>query len=92
MQGSQGIELARTHRPRLVILDLHLPDMHGQVVLARLQDDPLTRDIPVVILSADAIPVEVSRLLGLGARAYLTKPLDVGKLLSLLDDLLTDPS
>jgi PAS domain S-box-containing protein len=92
MQGSQGIELARTHRPRLVILDLHLPDMHGEAVLGRLQDDPLTRDIPVVILSADAIPGDVSRLLGLGARAYLTKPLDVGKLLSLLDDLLTDPS
>jgi CheY-like chemotaxis protein len=89
MHGRQGAELALAHRPDLVVLDLHLPDIAGDVVLAMLREDPRTRDIPVVILSADAIPRDVSRLLAQGARAYLTKPLDVGALLTLLDDVLT---
>src|SRR3989454_927656 len=86
MQGSRGLELARDHRPHLIILDLHLPDMPGADVLARLRADPMTKAIPVVILSADATPGRMSRLLEQGARAYLTKPLDVRELLSLIDD------
>lgn len=88
MQGSRGLELARDHRPHLIILDLHLPDMPGADVLARLRADPMTKAIPVVILSADATPGRMSRLLEQGARAYLTKPLDVRELLSLIDDTL----
>ena len=88
MQGSRGLELACAHRPDLIILDLHLPDMPGADVLARLLADPTTKAIPVVILSADATPGQISRLLEQGARAYLTKPLDVRGLLSLIDDTL----
>ena len=88
MQGSRGVELARAHRPDLIILDLHLPDMPGADVLVRLLADPTTKAIPVVILSADATPGRISRLLEQGARAYLTKPLDVKVLLSLIDDTL----
>src|SRR6266446_3962752 len=88
MQGSRGVELARAHRPDLIILDLHLPDMPGTDVLLRLLADPTTKAIPVVILSADATPGRISRLLEQGARAYLTKPLDVRGLLSLIDDTL----
>src|SRR5207245_8619584 len=50
MQGSRGLELARDHRPQLIVLDLHLPDIHGSEVLARLLADPNTNAIPVVIL------------------------------------------
>ncbi len=85
MQGRVGVELARQHRPQLVLLDQHLPDVNGDVVLERLVADPLTRDIPVVMLSADASPRQIQRLLGLGARDYLTKPLDVQRLLSVID-------
>src|SRR3989442_1529261 len=88
MQGSRGLELARDHRPHLIILDLHLPDMPGADVLARLRADPMTKAIPVVILSADATPGRMSSLLDQRARAYLTKPLDVRELLSLIDDTL----
>jgi PAS domain S-box-containing protein len=90
MQGSQGVELAQAHRPDVIILDLHLPDLPGEAVLARLRDDVRTRAIPVVILSADATPGQVTRLLAQGARAYLTKPLDLNELLSLLDEILAE--
>jgi CheY-like chemotaxis protein len=87
MQGGQGLELARSHRPQAIILDLHLPDMLGGEVLARLREDSRTREIPVVILSADATPGQVARLLAQGAHAYLTKPLDVVEFLACLDNL-----
>ncbi len=93
MLGGLGLDLAREHRPDLVLLDLHLPDMSGEELLARLRADPATRDIPVVVLSADATPGHVERLLADGARAYLTKPLDLGEFLALVDEVLgQDPS
>jgi signal transduction histidine kinase len=88
MQGRPAIDLARAHGPGLILLDLHLPDIPGDEVLARLLADPDTRDIPVVILSADATPAQIERLLALGARAYLTKPFDVTELLALVDETL----
>ena len=77
MQGLLGIELARRHSPDLILLDLHLPDVAGWDVLSRLQRDEATRDIPVVIISADATSRQLKRLMAAGARAYLTKPLDM---------------
>jgi PAS domain S-box-containing protein len=88
MQGRLGIDLARQHLPSLILLDLHLPDISGEEVLRRLLDDPVTASIPVVMVTADATPGQVQRLLSAGAAAYLTKPLDVAKLLVLLDDML----
>lgn len=84
MQGSLGLELAREHLPNLILLDLHLPDIHGQEVLLRLRNDVRTRDIPVIILSADASPRQIEYLLAQGANAYLTKPLEVSRLLEVL--------
>jgi CheY-like chemotaxis protein len=88
MQGTLGLDLARRHRPDLILLDLNLPDLPGDEVLARLQADERTRAIPVVIVSADATPGQVERLLAAGAHDYLTKPLQVRRLLELLDGLL----
>jgi CheY-like chemotaxis protein len=85
LQGQLGLDLAREHRPDLILLDLHLPDLPGEEVLARLAREPRTRHIPVVVLSADATPGQIERLLAAGARAYLTKPLDVPSFLKLLD-------
>ena len=85
MQGQLGLDLAREHRPDLILLDLHLPDVPGDEVLRRLLEEPRTRGIPVVILTADATPRQVERLLAAGAEAYLTKPLDVRQLLALVD-------
>jgi CheY-like chemotaxis protein len=57
-------------------------------VLQSLRDDPLTAGIPVAIVSADAMPRQIQRLLSAGATAYLTKPIDVKELLLLIDDAL----
>ncbi len=85
--GRLGVDLAREHRPDLILLDLHLPDLSGEEVLKCLRAEPLTRAIPVVVLSADAMPGQIERLLATGARAYLTKPLDIRRLLEVVESL-----
>jgi CheY-like chemotaxis protein len=86
--GQSGIDMAIANQPDLILLDLHLPDTHGQDVLRRLREDARTRAIPVAVLSADATLFENRRLLAAGAVAYLTKPLDALRLLELLDERL----
>jgi CheY-like chemotaxis protein len=88
MQGRLGIDLAREHRPDVIFLDLHLPDIQGDEVLRRLRDDAATRDIPVIILSADATPHHVERLVAAGASRFLVKPVQVQDFLHLLDETL----
>jgi CheY-like chemotaxis protein len=86
MQGMVGVELAREHRPLLILLDLNLPDVPGERVLTELRDDPRTARIPVVVVSADATQRQVRRLMSSGASAYLTKPIDVTELMRHIDD------
>jgi CheY-like chemotaxis protein len=81
MKGTLALELVREHQPDLVLLDLHLPDLHGRQVLRQLKCDPVTAGIPIVVLSADATPAQFARLLSEGAAGYLTKPIDVASLL-----------
>jgi signal transduction histidine kinase/ActR/RegA family two-component response regulator len=90
MLGRLGLDLAHEHRPHLVLLDLHLPDLPGERVLAELQADDATRDIPIVILSADATRDRAQFVAG-GAHAYLTKPIDLRRLLEILDRFLALP-
>ncbi len=82
------MELAREHRPDLVLLDLNIPDMDGYEVLRRLRANPESAVIPVVVISADATRGQIDRLLKAGAIAYLKKPLDVSQFLELLDTTL----
>jgi CheY-like chemotaxis protein len=86
MQGGLGLDLARQHLPDLILLDLNLPDLHGREVLKRLRQDQLTRDIPVVVISADATARQISRLKAAGAHAYLTKPLDISEFFRVVEE------
>ena len=86
--GAQGLELAREHRPALLLLDLRLPDMPGEYVLGAVLADPILRSTPVVILTAAAGTASIKRLLALGARASLTKPLDIVQFLTVVDGCL----
>jgi signal transduction histidine kinase/CheY-like chemotaxis protein len=88
MMGRLGFDLAREHRPDLILLDLHLPDLTGDQVFTLLHDDPETSEIPIVILSADATDVARGPLLERGAKAFMTKPIGVQALLELVDRLL----
>ena len=85
LQGALGIELAQHHCPDVILLDLHLPDINGDEVLRRLRENPATKNIPVVIISADATPGQTERLLQAGANDYLSKPFDIGDFLRVLD-------
>jgi signal transduction histidine kinase/CheY-like chemotaxis protein len=90
--GGEGLEAAAEHRPDLVLLDLHLPDISGDQVLDRLVAEPETGGIPVAVLSADASPRVIRRLLAAGAFAYLTKPLDLARLGDLLNSFEASPA
>lgn len=92
LEGSLALELAAQHRPHLILLDLHLPDLSGEEVLARLTGDPATRSIPVVVVTADALPRQIERLLDAGASDYVTKPFDVTRFLDVIDRILTEVS
>jgi two-component system sensor histidine kinase/response regulator len=87
MQGRLAFELARQHKPDLILLDLHLPDIPGWEVLSQLQQHDATRHIPVVVISADATSRQIKRLLDAGARGYLTKPIDVPEFFRVIDNV-----
>lgn len=86
-QGRMGLDLARTGHADVILLDLHLPDMAGIEVLGKLRSDPTTAQVPVYIVSADATSGQVSRMRAAGAAGYLTKPIDVRRVLALLDSV-----
>ena len=86
----EAVAAVAQHQPDVVLLDLHLPDTQGDEVLRQLQSDPLTSHIPVVMISADATPNQVSRLLHAGARHYITKPLPIKQLVHVLEELLQE--
>ena len=83
--GTLGLEMAREQLPDMILLDLHLPDIDGDEVLRQLQADPATAGIPVVMLSADAISARREQTLAAGARAFLTKPIEVRAFLAVID-------
>ncbi len=87
MQGRIGLEMARAHRPDLILLDLHLPDMSGEDVLRVLRADPSSAEIPIVILSADATSDQPARLIARGANGYLTKPFNIPRVLDVIDHI-----
>ena len=84
-QARLGIELARQHRPGLILLDLHLPDIPGLEVLRLLMSYPETRDVPIVVLSADRTGSRPTQAIEAGAYGFLGKPLDVSEFLALID-------
>jgi hypothetical protein len=88
MQAGIGLDLALLHRPDLVLLDLHLPDRDGDWVLDELRS--ALPGLPVILLTADAIAAQHDWA-GRGARAVLTKPIDVPRLVGELERALAEP-
>lgn len=86
--GHVGLSLARSQPPEVILMDLNLPGMSGFEVLAQLRRDPATRAIPVIALTANAMPHDVERGLAAGFDRYLTKPIEIGKFNEAIDGVL----
>ncbi len=83
--GVRGIAMARTHLPDVILMDINLPGISGLQALGLLQDDPLTARIPVLALSANAMPRDVEKGLDAGFFRYLTKPIKIAEFMLALD-------
>jgi signal transduction histidine kinase/AmiR/NasT family two-component response regulator len=86
--GNRGVEIARTVLPDVILMDINLPGISGIKALRILADDPATACIPVVALSANAMPRDISKGLDAGFFRYLTKPIKVQEFMETLDEVL----
>jgi PAS domain S-box-containing protein len=86
--GIRGLEIARSIRPDVILMDINLPGMSGLTALGILAEDPVTAHIPVIALSANAMPGDIDSGLAAGFFSYLTKPLRVEQFMHTLDTAL----
>ncbi len=85
VDGALGIEAARQFHPALILMDINLPGINGFDAMQALRVDPLTRHIPIIALSANALPRDIERGLAAGFTSYLTKPIKVDQFMAALD-------
>jgi CheY-like chemotaxis protein len=85
VDGNQGIQLARAHQPDVILMDINLPGISGIEAMKILRDDPATAHIPIVALSANAMPRDIEKGLAAGFVSYLTKPIKVKEFTEALD-------
>ena len=83
--ASLGIEFARVYRPEVILMDINLPGMSGLDAMKVLRGDPTTAHIPIIALSANAVPRDIERGLEAGFFNYITKPIKVGQLMDAID-------
>ena len=86
--GKEGLERAHADKPDLIILDIMMPEMNGYDVCRKIKLDKNLKDTPVIILTAKFQPNDIKFGEGMGADAYLTKPLELEILLSTVKELL----
>lgn len=87
-KGGEALELARRHRPDLILLDLQLPEISGLEVASLLRADAELARIPVIAVSAFTLMADLDRLLGAGCNAYCQKPISADELLTTVRRLL----
>ena len=85
VDGMGGIALARAHQPEVILMDINLPGISGLQALRILHEDPATSHIPVVALSANAMPRDIQKGLAAGFFRYLTKPIKINEFMEALD-------
>jgi CheY-like chemotaxis protein/two-component sensor histidine kinase len=88
VNGTLGIEIARAVQPRVILMDINLPGISGIEALKILREDPATTHIPVIALSANAMPRDIAMGLELGFFRYLTKPIKVKEFMDTLNEAL----
>jgi CheY-like chemotaxis protein len=86
--GNLGVEIARASKPEVILMDINLPGLSGLDALKILRADPITAHIPIVALSANAIPRDIKKGLDAGFFRYLTKPIKVNEFMDTLREAL----
>jgi len=89
--GSQGADMARSEKPDLILMDMSLPVMDGWELARKLKDDPETRDVPILALTAHVMTGDRERALEAGCDDYDTKPIELPRLLAKIEALLPKP-
>jgi CheY-like chemotaxis protein len=82
--GEMGVQIANNQQIDLILLDIHLPDMNAFEILERLKSNPNTKEIPVIAISANAMPDDIHQALLQGFKDYIIKPIDIKSFLSVL--------
>ncbi len=88
VNGNLGVQLARDNQPEVILMDINLPGMSGFEALQILRSDPATAHIPVIAVSANAMPLDIARGLKAGFFRYITKPIKVSELVEAIDTAL----
>ena len=83
--GNLGIEFARAYQPEMILMDINLPGISGLAAMKILRADPATAHIPIIALSANAVPHDIEKALEAGFFNYLTKPIKVNEFMDALD-------
>jgi len=89
LDGAEGLRLTKLHKPDLILMDLDLPEINGWDATRRLKSDPDTSNIPVIALTAFAMAGDREKALEAGCNDFDTKPIDFGRLLEKMRNLLT---
>jgi len=90
--GEPALELARQHRPDLILMDIQLPDISGMEATRRLKADDQTRTIPIIAVTAFAMSGDEAQILASGCDAYLSKPFNLVEFLKLVERWTASPS
>ena len=86
--AEEGLEIARTQQPALILMDIRLPGMDGVTALKKLREDAATKEIPVIAVTASAMPMDRGRIMSAGFDGYITKPISVKEFLVEVSDVL----
>lgn len=88
VDGQEGVEMTRAHKPALVLMDINMPIMDGWQALKILKEDPVTAHVPIIALTAYAMTSDRDKAGKIGFNAYATKPVDFPALVQTIENLL----
>lgn len=91
VDGQEGVDMTRAHKPALVLMDINMPVMDGWQALRIIKDDPDTAHIPIVALTAYAMTSDRDKAGEIGFNAYASKPVDFPALVQLIENLTHNP-
>ena len=89
MNGREGVNAAIKQKPDLIIMDLAMPLMDGWIATEKIKQDPTTRDIPIIALTAHVLPADRARAFDAGASEYITKPINLRELAGIVEERLS---